>query len=139
MLNHSYKWSLTRNPIYSLIEKSRLSLSMNGHICYRINGSQDIVLEHYRSGEYYRAINNANSKIETLVSPYSSISSKFYGVLSTSGDFNDDQRKLCRNQIFRELIEAITRVSKSPWISRFHIHNGKCWQRGIFPCDNSLY
>jgi len=73
-------------------------------------GSQDIVLEHYRSGEYYRAINNANSKIETLVSPYSSISSKFYGVLPTSGDFNDDQRKLCRNQIFRELIEAITRV-----------------------------
>lgn len=72
--------------------------------------SQEDVIEYYERGKYHQVLQGSNPKIEAMVSPYSSVSSKFYGVTPTSGHFNDEQRKIYRSKVFEGLIEAISRV-----------------------------
>jgi hypothetical protein len=50
------------------------------------------VLNHYRSGEYHKAIMNADPKLHHSVLPYCSVGHKFFGTTPLDGTFDDSDR-----------------------------------------------
>lgn len=71
--------------------------------------SKEDVTKHYEEGDYFSTLEEINSAAEHVVRPYSSVHTMFYDTVPSSGYFDDNQRRACRNELFRALIEAVTR------------------------------
>jgi hypothetical protein len=64
------------------------------------------VLDHYASGDYYKALGAAAS-LQQIVLPYSSVFHKFYGKGSLSGQFDDGEKLSFRVNLFRNMLALI--------------------------------
>jgi len=73
---------------------------------------RDNILQYYNSGEYNDVLFSLNKHMENVIAPYSSITNRFYNEVPCSGNFDDTQRKLYRQKLFKTLLEAITRVGE---------------------------
>ena len=65
------------------------------------------VLDYYRQGEYYNALDNAQSTEHTThsVRPYSALDQPLFGKVAMSGFYSDQLRNQHHNQLIALLLE----------------------------------
>jgi hypothetical protein len=71
------------------------------------------VAEHYERGAYKARLDQIFPNATSIVRPYSSISSRFYGIVPGAGSFDDTVRSSCRHELFRLLREAVDRNKRA--------------------------
>lgn len=69
---------------------------------------RNVVMKHYESGEYFKALGRAQSLGPTVID-YCSVVHKFYGRGPVSGDFDDADRVRLRAHLLRQLFLAVER------------------------------
>lgn len=73
--------------------------------------SRPTVESYYKTGEYSEALGDARSLMPIVLS-YCSVFHKFYGRGTLSGSFDDDDRRLLRQNLFNTLISSIGKTDE---------------------------
>lgn len=69
---------------------------------------QDLVSDHYHDGAYMEALGHAANLPHSVLN-YSPLNQKFYGILASSGEYEDAQRRSDHNRIVATMIEYATK------------------------------